>query len=273
VSGEAFALALAAAVVHACWQVGLGGMRDSRAGFAVALPFAVLAAAPLALVTWDVQAEALPWVAASGALELAYVVLLTRAYDRADVSVVYPISRGSSPVLVLAADVVFGYRPGALQTVGVVLVGAGVLAVRGARRPAHRADVLLALSVGVMIAGYTLIDREGIQHADVAGYFMLSLLPGAVFIPLWVTARDGVAPLRAALGVRTVLAGVGMFAAYGLVLAALRLSPAPPVAAVRESSIVVAALLAALVLREPVTGPRLAGSAAVAAGVALIALS
>ena len=97
----AFAFALAAAVLHAGWNVLVGGARDVRAMTTVTLALAVLLFAPVAVATWSVERAALPWIAASAVLELVYFWLLVTAYAQSDVSLVYPISRGGAPVLVL----------------------------------------------------------------------------------------------------------------------------------------------------------------------------
>jgi drug/metabolite transporter (DMT)-like permease len=133
--------------------------------------------------------------------------------------------------------------------------------------------VLVALAIGCAIAGYTLVDKDGLRHAATLPYLELVLAPVAlVAVPL-VAVRRGARALRAQLTASTVLAAAASFGAYTLVLAALRLAPAPEVAAVRETSVVIAALLAAAFLRERVGPGRLAGAAAVAGGVALIALA
>jgi drug/metabolite transporter (DMT)-like permease len=133
--------------------------------------------------------------------------------------------------------------------------------------------VLVALAIGCAIAGYTLVDKEGLQHAASLPYLELVLLPVAlVAVPLAVVRR-GAPALRAQLTPSAVVAAIASFGAYALVLAALRLAPAPEVAAVRETSVVIAAVFAGAFLRERVGPGRLSGAVAVATGVALIALS
>ena len=133
--------------------------------------------------------------------------------------------------------------------------------------------MLVALAIGCAIAGYTLVDKEGLHHAAALPYLELVLAPvGLVAVPV-VAIRRGAHALRAQLTASTVAASVAAFSAYALVLAALRLAPAPEVAAVRETSIVLATLLAAVFLRERVGSRRLVGAAVVAGGVALIALA
>ena len=133
--------------------------------------------------------------------------------------------------------------------------------------------VLVALAIGCAIAAYTLVDKDGLQHAAPLPYLELVLVPVVLVAFPLVAARRGTRALRAQLTWSTVVAAVASFSAYALVLAALRLAPAPEVAAVRETSVVLAALLAGTFLRERVGIGRLAGTAAVAGGVALIALS
>jgi drug/metabolite transporter (DMT)-like permease len=272
VSGTAFALALGAAALHATWNALLAGARDVRAATTVALGVAVLAFAPFAVATWQVDSEAVPWIVASATLELGYFVLLTTAYQRSDLSLVYPIARGSAPVLVLAGATLAGVALGAWQAVGVVLVGLGVMLVRRVHGPVDRRGVALSLAIGLTIAGYTLVDKEGIEHASTLPYLVLVLAPVAVLALVTQLATHGTFGVRAELRWSAVLAGVLSFAAYALALAALDLAPAASVAAVRETSILFAVALGALVLRERVSRARVGGSILVVAGVALVAL-
>jgi drug/metabolite transporter (DMT)-like permease len=259
---SALGLALAAALVHAVWNLLLAGARDSQAVTAVGMCVGCVLFLPA--LSGDVSSDAVPWLVASSALELAYFALLAFAYSRAELSAVYPLARGSAPVFVL----VVGGVSMLSQAVGILLVACGVLLVRGLHRAAWE-ETLLALSVGACIAGYTLVDNEGVKHADALPYLELVLIGPAVAYAAWI----GRTRLRAAVGWRSALAGVGMFAAYGLILLALRLAAAAPVAAVRETSIVIAVLLGALVLHEPVGRARLLGSVVIAAGVGAIALA
>jgi drug/metabolite transporter (DMT)-like permease len=268
---EAFALALAAAVLHAGWNVLLRGSNDVAARTVAVLCISVVLFAPAAAATWRVEAAALPYIAASAVLEAVYFVLLVAAYRRRELSVVYPIARGSAPVLVLLGTALVLGRPvGGQQAAGVLLVAAGVLLVRGVRRGAEGIGV--GLAIGLAIASYTLVDKEGLHHAAPIPYLELVLVPVALAgLPLY-ASRRGAGPLRAQLGASTYLAAAGSFGAYLLFLFALRLADAPSVAAVRETSVVFGAALAAVVLHERVTALRLAGAVAVAAGVAVLAL-
>lgn len=265
-------MALAAAFLHAAWNVLLRGSDDVASRTVAVLCLSVLLFAPVAAATWSVRAAAVPYIAASAALEGAYFALLIAAYRRRELSVVYPVARGSAPVLVLLGTaLVLGRQVSPAAAAGVCLVAVGVVLVRGVRRGAE--GILVALAVGCAIAAYTLVDKDGLRHAATVPYLELVLAPVAlVAIPAVAVRHRGIAELRGELGVGSLVTAVGSFGAYALVLAALRLAPAPDVAAVRETSVVFAAGLAAVFLRERVGLERLAGAAVVAGGVALIAL-
>jgi drug/metabolite transporter (DMT)-like permease len=228
--------------------------------------------APVAAAAWEVDAAALPFVGASAALELAYFALLAAAYRRSELSLVYPLSRGLAPVFVLAGAVVItGAETSAVQVSGVAAVALGVLLVRGLR-VADRTGTILGLAIACCIAAYTVVDKHGVQHASPLAYLeLITLLIGPAYAGAIAGVR-GSASLRAELNARSLTAGVAAFGAYALVLAALQLAPAASVAAVRETSVVIATVFAAVVLRERVTRWRFGGAAAVAAGIALLAL-
>lgn len=265
---DALALALGAAALHAFWNLLLARERDTEAASAVALVAFVLVLVLPAALTWRVEAAALPFVAASAALELAYVALLARAYRHHELSLVYPVARGLAPVLALLYVVAGGgARPSPLGAAGVICVTVGVLLVRGAR--GSLAALALGGTIAAAIAGYTVVDRHGIQHAAAGPYLLLVMLGPALVYPLLVGRRR----VRAAVAPATVVVGVASAAAYLLVLLALRLASAPAVAAVRETSVVLATAAAAAFLGERVSPTRLAGAGVVVTGVALLALS
>jgi drug/metabolite transporter (DMT)-like permease len=270
---SAFALALGAAVLHACWNLLIARARDTSAATAVALLSSVLLFGPVAAVFWRVDPGVWPFIAVTSALQLLYFVLLAAAYARAELSVVYPISRGTAPVLVLVVGVVaLGVGASATQALGVCLVGLGVLLVRGFSARADVAGTLFGLAIAGTIAAYTLVDKRGIEHAGPIPYLELGMIPAAFTYAGAVLARRGVAPLRAELRVAPIAAGIAAFAAYVLVLAALARASAASVAAVRETSILIATAASARLLHERVSPARLAGAGVVVAGVALVSL-
>jgi drug/metabolite transporter (DMT)-like permease len=278
---SAFSLALGAAFLHATWNVLLAGARDSEAATAVATLCGVALLAPVALITGGVSDEALPFAGASAVLHVGYLALLARAYQDGEVSVVYPVSRGTAPVLVLAFGALFlGEGPSTAAVMGVFAVAAGVFLVGAGRevrtyrpklvQPPAR-DIVFGLAIAFTIAAYTLVDAEGVDHAQAPAYLFLLLAPSSAIYAaaLAMRGRD----LRAELRPRAFLTGACIVGAYGSVLAALRLADAAPVAAVRESSVVIAAFLAAVFLHEDVNRRRLSGALLVVAGVAAIAYS
>lgn len=272
---EALALALAAAALHALWNVLLARVPDVQAATAAVFSLAVVLYAPVAALSWDVERAALPFIGASALLELAYLVLLAEAYGRADLSVVYPTARGLAPVLVLAGSVALlgaGTSPG--EVAGVALVAAGVLAVRGVGRERTSTGVALGVLIACCIAAYTVVDSRGVRHADPIAYVELVMaLPSAAYLAA-ILARGGGPAVRAHLTrPATTVAALATFGAFGLALAALERASAASVAAVRETSVVIAVALAAAVLGEPVGRGRLVGAVLVAAGVALVALA
>ncbi|MBV8432527.1 MAG: hypothetical protein JO244_15290, partial [Solirubrobacterales bacterium] len=247
----ALLLALAAAVVHATWNLLLSGADDIHSSSAVAVTAGVLVFAPVAALTWHLHGAAIPYMVASSTLESVYLVLLASAYTLAAVSFVYPIARGSAPVLVLVLSVVaLGATVSAGSALGVLIVAAGIVLVRGIRGAGRRRDLVLALSVGACIAGYTLVDKRGIRYGNPIAYLEVVFAGMAVAYVIGVWRLRGAAALRAAVNLRSVLAGVGYFSGYALTLAALRLAPAASVAAVRESSVVMATGFLALTGRE-----------------------
>ena len=267
-SESALGLALAAAGLHALWNLLLARERDTEATTAVSLLVFVVALVPLAAATWHVEGTAVPYILGSAALELTYIALLAAAYRCFELSLVYPLARGLAPVLALVIVVAaLGASPSAGEIAGVVAVAAGILLVRGVRRTGRGSA--LAVAIAAAIAGYTVIDRYGIRHANAAPYLLLVMLGPALAYPLSVSRNR----LRAAARPAAAVIGISSAGTYLLVLLALRLASAPSVSAVRETSVVIAVVLARAFLRERVGLRRLAGAGVVVAGVALLALS
>ena len=263
---SALALALSAACLHAVWNLLLARAGDIAAATAVAVVTAEVVFAPLVVWRWDARWSVWPYVVASGALEAAYFALLAAAYRRAPLSVVYPVARGGAPVLVLRVGAAaLGRATSWTQAVGVLVVAAGIVLVRGFASADAR-GIGFGLAIASCIAAYTLVDKSGIRHAGPLAYLELAMI-GPTLAAL-ATQRKRI---RGAIGVPAVAAGVASFLAYVLVLAALQRASAASVAAVRETSVVIATVLAALVLRERVTPLRLGGSALVVAGIAVLA--
>ena len=174
---DALALALAAAFLHAFWNLLIARAKDPEAATAVALLVALVAYAPVAALTWRLEPAAIPYIVVTSFLQLGYVILLAAAYVRAELSVVYPIARGTAPVLVLVVGVVaLGLGTSPQQAAGVCLVGLGVLLVRGLRRSAEPAGVLFGLSIACFIAAAfaALVLKEPVGPERLAGAVLVA---------------------------------------------------------------------------------------------------
>lgn len=287
--GIAIALALAAAVVHAAWNIIAHDV--SRAGVAFLWWGAVASAAIWAGVipltggfgTDDIAGIALG-IGVSGVLHVIYMTVLQRGYRAGNLSTVYATARGTGPFLaVIIAMLLLGERPGPIALIGVLLVIAGVVAIglvdRGPSAGWRGLDpaLVFGLLTGVAIAGYTIWDAFALrtwQLSPVA--FMVGC--AAAEIPFFTVAVavgrrwDAVGALWRRQWRRIIAFGVLSPLAYILVLQAIRIAPVALVAPLREVSVVLVSLFGAFVLRESRPGWRIAASVVVVAGVALIAV-
>jgi drug/metabolite transporter (DMT)-like permease len=285
VSPEALALVLTAAVLHALWNFAAKGVVADRLLFIWL--YAALSAAiwlPIAIV-WVVVADERPeWVwlgaaALSAVLHIGYQVALQRGYAEGELNLVYPIARGTGPLLtLLVAATLLDEPPGLVAGFGVLLVVAGVLLISitpGATRGHARSGVMWGALTGVAIAAYTLWDSHVVTDLGVppVSYFVLGV---ACQVPALTVAAAGRLPdVRRAwplLARPAVVVAVLSPLAYLLVLKAMQQAPVALVAAARESSIVIGALLGWLALGEARGAHRLLGSAVVTVGIAAIVL-
>lgn len=264
----AVALSLAAAGLHAAWNLRLKSAEDPLQLAARAVPCATIAVAPAVGVAWLVGGRpGLPWqgwmlVAVSTALELAYFHLLSAAYRRGDVSTVYPTARGTAPLLAVAIGLtILHERLTPRQILGVLVLMAGIWLVRPPR--GQRASLGLALLTGVCIAGYTTIDRIGVRLGP---FWLYSWL-------VFAAISLGLMPWRGRQRIPAApLVGLLIVGSYALVLAALTVAPLALVAPLRESGVVLVSLWGVLRLRERERAAfKLAGAAAVLVGVAMLA--
>ena len=262
-------------MLHAAWTLLLARAPDTDAATAAALVIAVLVFAPFAALSWDVEAAAAPYIALSAAFELGFFATLALALRSGEVGIVYPLSRGVAPVLVLLVGVAaLGTDVSGAQAAGVIAIAAGVLLARGFDGRASGRESGYALACAACIAGYTLTDSYGLDHAAPVPYLECVLVPtvlGYAGVLAW--RRGGTRAIRAAGTPRIGVAALCIFGAYALVLAALERAPAAPVAALRKTSVVFATAFAALMLGEPAGGRRVAGAVVVVAGITVLALA
>jgi drug/metabolite transporter (DMT)-like permease len=259
------------AVVNAILKSG-GDKMSSRAlidGFSALMVAPFVFFLPLPTGAWG-------WLAASGAVHLVYLTCLIKSFETSDFSIAYPIMRGVAPALAAAVSVLIFREPLAWPTaVGIGLVCAGVLAV-GLGRHANRTTLLWAAGTGATIAIYTVIDANGVRAAPSAASYIawVFLAIGAGVGGLFALWRGPVFLLTARTQWRPgLIAGALSIVTYGLALWALRLGDTPRLAALRETSILFAALIAVVFLKERFTRGRVFAVASIAAGAAVLIAS
>jgi uncharacterized membrane protein len=291
-----------AAVLHAAWNILLKTAGDPLRAATIGMTAASIAGVPLVLLAWlALDRPAVPAAAwllgiCSGLVEVAYFVFLAAAYRRGDLSVVYPLARGSAPLLAVVLGVgILGERLAAGAWLGVGLLVGGLLLVQRPWRllgdgagADDRAAAAFALLTGFTIAGYSAIDTVGVRYTP-------SWLYAGILFPVCAIGLVGTLPLRRRLTAghagaaaegplgagpgagRAIAGGLMMFGAYCLVLAALSRAPLATVAPLRESAVVLAAAWGLFRLGEAAGGRevsfRIAGSSLVLAGAAVLAIA
>lgn len=280
----ALGLLLIAAVLHASWNL-LIKRASSRLLFTYwALVVSMIAVLPVLTLTGLPPTRVWLFALASGLGEAVYFFLLTRAYDIEDFSLVYPLARGAAPVfLLLWAALFLGERPSvaglagiALLIAGLLLVGGGVWRWRAGKAGFSRAGTLTALAVALAISIYTTIDGAAVRFAAPIPYAALIFSVAAIFITPLVLVRFGA---RAALAEaraswpRILLVGVLTLTTYVLVLRAYALARVNYAGAIREVSIVFAAIMGWRWLGERFGAVRTAGAIVIVAGILVIAVA
>ncbi len=271
----AAAMMVASGAAHAGVNAILKSGGDKMASRALIDGFSALLAAP-AVFFLPLPTAAWGWLAASGSIHLVYLIGLVKAFEGADFSVAYPVMRGIAPAL--AASVAIGVFGEPLQpavAAGVALVTLGVLAMALGRH-ASRATLLWAAMTGVAIALYTVVDAQGVRRAPsapsyIAWVFVVTGVGVGGLFALWrgpVFVAAARSQWRAGL-----FAGALSIFTYGLALWALRLGDTPRLAALRETSILFAALIAVFVLKERFTRSRALAVGLISAGAAVLLAS
>jgi phosphonate utilization associated putative membrane protein len=273
------AAVLAGALMHAGWNAIVKSSADKALDTAVMHACGALLAAPLLWVAGGPPPPAAwPYIAASMLIHVGYYYTLSQAYEHGDLALAYPLMRGSAPLLVaLAATLVFDERLSPLAWAGVLAVGAGVLALGLSRAGLQSPRTLrFALANAAMIALYTLVDGAGVRVAGnalqyVTALFLVNCWPFA----LVVFARRGRAASWEHLVRRWRWAFIGAaasLASYGIALWAMTRAPVAMVAALRETSVLFAALIGTWLLKESFSARRAAATATIVAGVVALRL-
>jgi drug/metabolite transporter (DMT)-like permease len=264
---------LAAALAHASWNAMIKSSKNPLLDMTIVTFLAGVAVVPLLPFVTPPERASWPYLAGSVVLHIGYYFAVVGAYRTGDLSHGYPIMRGLAPLLTSVCAIAWiGETPRPLVWVGILLISGGVLSLglAGFHWRDSRDSTRWALANAVIIAGYTLVDAAGVRlSGSPAGYvlwlFLLDALPFPLIILLW--KKHELIAYGRRFWIRGFVGGVLSSGAYGVALWAMTRAPVAAVAALRETSVIFAALIGAWLLKEGHVQRRLAGAAVVAAGV------
>jgi drug/metabolite transporter (DMT)-like permease len=269
-----FLIVLLAAALHAGWNAVVKVRLDPFLAMTLIAATCAVIAAPLLLVVGLPRSAAWPWIVASIVIHLGYYVFLAQAYRLADMSQVYPIARGAAPLMTALTSIVFVRDPITLGgALGIACLAGGVLLIsfKGQRRLAAPSPiaVLCALATAATICAYTIVDGIGARtagsaHSYAAALFTLDAAPMAVLC-LWRYGLNGIKPILKFVG-PGFAGGAMSLAAYWIVIWAMTVAPIALVAALRETSVLFAGLIATVVLKEDMTSIRALAALLILAG-------
>jgi drug/metabolite transporter (DMT)-like permease len=275
-----FAAVLLAAACHAGWNATIkGGLDPLATTVLISIGAAIVAGAFFPVVGLPAPA-AWPWCGASVLIHLVYFAALIESYRAGDLGQVYPIARGSAPlVTAIVTTALVGERLGLAGWSGIILLVAGVmlLSLRGGRDLTRldRKAVGFALFTAVTICAYSVVDGVGARRAGSANAYSVALFVGiGPVMAIYALARRG-SQVIAAMGRhwRLGLAGGTLqLGSYGIAIWAMTVAPIAMVAALRETSVLFGALIAIVFLKEPLRASRVAAAVMIVAGLTLIRL-
>jgi drug/metabolite transporter (DMT)-like permease len=263
-------LALSAAILHAAWNAFLRNGADRLWTVTVMSFSSTIVALPFIFIWQMPPASAWPYVILSAALQTGYSVFLVAAYRYGELGQVYPIVRGTVPLLVtLGGFLTAGERLGIYQMIGVALVAAGIMSLSLGKGRASTSSILFALATGAIIASYATVDAIGVRLAGHSGAYMAWVLVlYGITLPATLLLMRGklTVDIRSSETWKALGGGLVAMIAYGLVVAAFALGPAGPITALRETSVVFAVLIGWLFLAEKLTARRVIACNIVAIG-------
>lgn len=273
------ALVLIAALMHAGWNTLVKVGHDRLVAVAlIHIPIIAVAGMTLAFVD-PPDVASWPYIIGSSAVTTLYFYALINAYRVSDLSLAYPIARGIAPLLVLGLSAISAAEiPSAFEFLGVTIISFGLLAL-GTHQPfssTRHMPLLWAGGVGLCIACYTVIDGLGARiSGSPIGYTAIKMIITGASITVGATWVRGITlfDVMRQEWVKGLIGGAMMFAAYAIVIYALTLAPMAQVAALRETSIIFAALIGSFFLREGFGSRRIVSSILVVSGVAVLAVS
>lgn len=284
-SAFTIALVLVAALLHATWNVLAKRARGGIAFIWLCFAVSVVAYLPVVIVAWALlrprlEAIDVVFIVGNGVAHIVYFLLLQRGYRDGDLSLVYPLARGSGPLLSsLAAIVIFAERPSPLACIGIALVVAGIFAgSTGARgngsARSHRISMAYGLATGASIAAYTLWDKYSVSTLAISpivyDYFG-NVVRTVLLVPIAIAKRDELRPAWQRLRLEIVGIAVLSPLAYLLILWALIAAPVSVVAPAREVGIVFGAALGVRLFGEAAGRRRIAAAFVIFAGIAALA--
>jgi drug/metabolite transporter (DMT)-like permease len=267
---------LLAALTHATWNAIAHGIKDQVVAFGLIGAGSIVVAVPVVVLAPFPLGPCWPYLLGSVVIHVFYNLLLMRSYRYGEFGQVYPLARGISPLVVTGLAALFAAElPTLPQVLGVLVVssGLGTLVLAGRRRGFSRPAVLAAAGTGLTIAAYTTVDGLGVRlsHSPI-GYIGWLMLLESLCVPAWALVRR-----RHSLRgqpVRVLAPGISAGAlsvfAYGLVLWAQTRGALAPIAALRETSVIFGAVIAAVAFREPFGRVRIAAAMLVTAGILLL---
>lgn len=268
---------LFAAVAHATWNSIAHGIDDKLISFALLGLGGALCAAPIVLLSAAPAARSFPFLFTSVGLHIVYYLLLMRCYRIGEFSQVYPVARGTSPLVVTILSAIFvGETPSAGEVFGVLTIsfGLGCLVFIG-RHPDRRA-LLAAFATGLAIATYTTVDGLGIRRSGgTGGYTGWLMLLESLALPIAAICLRRGALLGQIKPVwwRGMIGGAVSVVAYGLVLWAQTHGALAPIAALRETSIIVGAVIGTIFFHERFGRSRTVATVFVVCGILLLNLT
>jgi drug/metabolite transporter (DMT)-like permease len=267
------ALVLLAAFMHASWNALLrGGAVRAQSMAMMNATLGIVGVALLAIAGLPAPAS-WAYVVASGVLHWIYVALLVVTYRSGDLGETYPVARGSSPAMVALGGSIFAGEWMNLPGIaGVGLVCGGIFMLAAARGRLHAMNLPWALATGVSIAAYTVVDGLGVRASGNWLGYTAAIFAFFIAVPLWFLAKSGTAFFNAPANeiLKAVGGGLISIAAYGAIIWAMQASPMGAVSALRETSVVFAALLGAAFLGERLTMQRIVACCVIAAGAACV---
>ena len=275
---EIAAIVLVAALAHASWNALVKSDDDRLVTLGAVNAVRFLLCVPIVLALPLPAGASWPFLVASAILHVGYYTFLISAYRYGDLSKVYPLARGLSPLLVAAgAFAIAGERLGPLALAGVAIACTGIVSVSfgGVAMQARndRRGVVFAAGTALFIAAYTVTDAMGARRSgDAVSYVAwLAILDGLpMLIAAAVLRRAALARHLSVRMLKSAAGGALQLTAYGLVVWALTLAPMAAVSALRETSVLFAAIIGVKLLGEPLGARRITAAALVAAGVAMI---